>query len=85
MKYYIITCDFYNMATNVCYIKAKNKEEAKEIMLKLWIYKEKYEDLYNFNIVELEDDIFITKEMMDVRVSDEKYKECNRRSFLGDF
>lgn len=83
MKYYIITCYFYSRSTNVCYIKARDKEEAKEIMLKLWIHKGRYEDLYNFDIVELEEDIFITKEMMDKRVSDEKFKECHYRAFIN--
>lgn len=83
MKYYAITCYFYGSGSQTCFIKARNKEEAKEIMLKLWIYKEKYEDLYDFVILELEDYLFITKEIMDERVSDERYKECHNRTFIN--
>lgn len=85
MKHYTVTCGFYGDASTVCYIKAKNRDEAKEIALKLLIHKNKFYDLYSLNIIELDDeDIYITKEMMEERVDDNTYALYinNRKGYI---
>ena len=87
MKHYAITCNFYSDASMICYIKAKNREEAKEIVIKLLIHKNKFYDLYSMDVVELDDEsIYITKEMMDKRVDDDTYALYidKRKGFIFD-
>lgn len=80
MNYYIFTCMFYEYNPMNIYIKAKTLDEAKRICIKVLLHKKIYDDLSYYNYVVLAEDLFITNEMMNERISNEKYNELNWRN-----